>query len=128
DRESLAGAGHVVHAQDGGSMLGRLHGQPDRGRVSQPRLLDAGQPADEALARGADEDRIARSGETAGALDQGEVLLDALAEADARIDGDPVARHPRRLAGPGTLEQEGAHILDDVAISRTLVLILLSAA
>jgi len=42
DRESLAGAGHVVHAQDGGAMLCRLDRQPDRGRIALPRLLDTG--------------------------------------------------------------------------------------
>ena len=66
----------------------------------------AGQPADEALARGADQHRIAGIGQAAGAGDQGDVLLDALAEAEARIEGDAVAGDACRLAGFGALQQE----------------------
>ena len=118
NREGLAGAGDVVNADDGGAAPGRLDRQPDRGGIAPARLGDAGQPADEALARRADQDRIAGIGQAAGAGDQGDVLLDALAEADAGIEGDALAGDRRRLAGLGALQQEAADLLDDVVVGR----------
>src|SRR6516162_6851118 len=94
----------------------RLDGKPDRGGIAIRRLVDAGQLADEALARAADQHGVTRRGEATGSRDQLELMRDALAEADAGIDGDAIALDSARLAQPGTLHQEGAHVLDDVAV------------
>src|SRR6266851_3709683 len=117
-----------MDTDDGGAPARRLDRQPHRGRIAPARLGDAGQPADEALARRADHDWIAGIGQARRIGDQGHILLDALAEAEARIEGDTVAGDPRCLAGFGTLHQEAANLLDDVGVSRNNVLVLRPAA
>ena len=91
DREGLPRAGDVVDAQEGCTAPGRLDRQPDRRRIATTRLLGAGQPAYEALARRTDQHGIAALGQPAGAGDQVDVLLHALAEAQAGIQGDALA-------------------------------------
>src|SRR6185437_3435082 len=128
DCEGLPGAGNVMHPQDGSPQPRRLDREADRRRIALAGLLDPGQAADEALARGADQHRITGRREPARAFDQRQVLLGRLAEADAGIDGDVVVGDAGDLGGLPALEQEVAYILDDVAIGRPVVLVLGLAA
>src|SRR5215212_5500037 len=124
DGEGLAGARDIVHPQDGRPQAGSLDGQPDRRRVAPTGFFDPRQLTNEALARGADQNRIAGGGKPSRAFDQGQVLRHGLAESDPRIDRDPVMGHARCFGGLRTLEQKVADVLDDVAIGRAFVLVL----
>src|SRR5579885_572215 len=118
NREGLASRCNGMNAHDGGSAPNRLNSQPDRGGIALRRLLDAGQLADEALARAADQDGIARFGEASGSGNQLELLRHALAEADAGIERDALLFDAGCLASHSALEQEQAYFLDDIRITR----------
>src|SRR5215831_8969682 len=83
NREGLQGPGDVVDANDGGAPAGRFDRQPDRGGIAVAGFGDSSELADEALARRSHQDRITRLGQPPRARDQGDVLLNALAETDA---------------------------------------------
>src|SRR6476659_2621599 len=85
----LGGLGHVVDAQHAGAGRER----EDRvGDGAADPLVRAGAVdlADEALARGADQDRPAEVAQLAEPAQQLEVVLERLAEADPRVDPDPL--------------------------------------
>src|SRR4051812_16061313 len=83
DGEGLAGAGPVMPPQDGRAEPGSLDGQPDRRRIAPAGLRDPRQLTDKALARGADEHRIARGSQPSRPFDQRQVLRHGLAKTDA---------------------------------------------
>src|SRR5262245_34607920 len=128
NREGLAGASDVVDADDGSATPRGLDRQPDRRGIAAARLGNSGETADEAFARRAHQDRIAGIGQPRRAGDQGHVLFDALAETDAGVDGDQVARNASHLAGRGALEKKAPDVLDNVVIGRAFVLVLRPAA
>ena len=116
----MAGAGDVMNADDGGAATGRLDGQPHRGRIAPARLGDPGQPADEALARRADQHRIAgiapggrrrRSGPGSPRRSCRSRCPDRARYGRGRSPAawQPAARSSRK----------SANLLDDVAIGRT---------
>ena len=98
DAQRLARLGDVVDAHH----LDPLPHAPQHGGDGtwQPRLGRAlpGDMADEALARDAEQDRTAEAVEEREIGEDREVVLHELAEADAGIDRDPVARDAGRLA------------------------------
>src|SRR5262245_32971880 len=92
--ERLARGGDVVDPEDVGAGGERERVGCD-GRAEPLADLAAGDRAEEALARRPDHDRAPELGELAEASQQLEVVLERLAEPNARIDGDP------RLVDPG---------------------------
>ena len=87
DGEELHRRGHVVHADDGGAVPRR----PGHGGEAAGQPLGgsgAGDPADEALAAGADEQRSPQAGERVEAAQQQQVVARALGEADPGVEDD----------------------------------------
>ena len=78
----------------------------------------AGDPAQEALARGADDDRPAELDDLVQAGEQLEVVVDGLAEADAGIEPDSLARDAVRDRMLEALGEKRADVGDDVAVAR----------
>ena len=87
----------------------------DRARQPVGRLRRVADRADEALARGAEEDRAAEPVQEREAADQREVVRDRLAEADPRVDEDAGARDAGRLgrgdAGLEKVEDVEQHVV-----------------
>ena len=74
----------VVHAHSVGAVRDRQHGGGDRTLHASSRVLDLRQGADEPLARGADHHRGIEVAEALDGAKQREVVLEVLAEPDAR--------------------------------------------
>ena len=78
-------------------------------------------PPDEGLARGADEYRPPQHREFAEAIEQLQVVLEALAEADSRVDENPVGVDP---GGRGAADPRGQlrdHLAEQVVVVRGLL-------
>ena len=73
--------------------------------------------ADHPLAREAGEHRLAVRRQCRQARQQRQVVLEGLAEAEARIDGDARARDARGLAGGDAASQEAAHLGHHVPVA-----------
>ena len=84
----------VVNAEYAGPALERHHVGRDRAGQALVLAAAAGELAEEALARGADHDRPADRDDLVEAPQQLEVVLDGLAEADARVEPDALLGHP----------------------------------
>src|SRR5215218_2008483 len=94
--EDRGGYGHrlldlddVVDAENRRAVGGRQHRGGDRATQALAGV-GAVDPADEALARGADDQRPAQLGQLRQAPQQLEIVLGGLAEADARVEPDPL--------------------------------------
>jgi len=75
-----------LHVVDAENRRAALEGRDCCGDAGGEQVVGAGERAQRALARDADQDRPADRGERVESPDQLEVVLDRLAEADARID------------------------------------------
>ncbi len=84
------------------------------------RQPTAGQRSQQPFARRADQDRTTQRGKLMQVPQDLQVMLDRLAEADPRVDGDAMrvipSVRPGRCAGPGNL-----HLPDDVVIPRVVL-------
>ena len=74
-------------------------------------------PGDHPLAAGPEEDRKADLNQPVQMRRQGQVVGQGLAEADAGIEPDPLARHPRGHGRFGPGRQFGADLGDDVVVA-----------
>lgn len=110
----------VVHPEEV-----RPRGTVDKGERERAREAFVGvgvsaqtDAAHETLAREGRHDGVAQRREIGGVTDEREVLVDGLAEAQARVEDDAVGRDAgldRALGGGG---EEGTHIGDDVGVGR----------
>ena len=107
---------HVVGADDRRPALVRGHGRTDRGcDAAGPR---AGQHPERALPREPDQDRPAECGKLRKPSDELDVLLDGLAEADARVKADELLADSG-LDGEGeAFLEEGGDVRDDIVVGR----------
>ena len=96
DRQCIEHGGDVVRAEDARAALERQHVRRDRARQPLGLRAAAGQLAEEALARGPDDDRPADRHELVESPQQLEVVLDGLAEADPGVEPDALLCDPRR--------------------------------
>src|SRR4051812_24180009 len=93
-----------------------------RDRAADPPVdLSTGELADEALARAAEGNGPTKLDQLAEAAMQLEVVLDGLAEADARVDPDPPLLDTLRDRVLDPLGEERPDVIDDVAIDRVLL-------
>jgi hypothetical protein len=100
--------------------------RPPRRAGGRPASRPGGPPlgalgverGDEALAAGAQQDRIAQGDEARQGGQQGQVVGGGLAEADARIQPDLLALDPGGHGGEGPGQQEGLDLGDHVVIAR----------
>src|SRR5919108_204402 len=106
DREGIRRGRDVVDAEDARAALEGEDVGGDRRRDAVVRVLAAGEAAEEGLARGADEHRETDRDDLVQAAQQCEVVLDGLAEADARVEHDP-------LLGDALREGEGGALLEE---------------
>src|SRR3954452_3566496 len=88
DREGIGRRGDVVDAEYGRPALEPEDVRGDGGEDALVRVLAVQEPPEEALARGAEQHREAEGDDLAEAVEELEVVVDRLAEADAGIDGD----------------------------------------
>ena len=88
-------------------------------RPAAGALPQSGEPGQRRLARPADEQRHAEREQRLLAREQLEVVRRRLAEADAGVDDDALARRCPRARGRGdALAQEGGDLGDDVVVDR----------
>src|SRR4051794_35046669 len=85
--------GDVVHPEDRRAALERQDVARDGAGDAVGLAADTGDLAQEALARSADHDRPADGDDLVEAAQQLEVVLDGLAEADARVEPDALLVH-----------------------------------
>ena len=86
------------------------------------RLRVAEQPTEEALARRAEQHRTAERVELTEAVQQLDVVLHRLAEADARVDADALfVRCPAPVAKRQPLLEERHHLRHDIVVSGLLL-------
>src|SRR3954451_7871407 len=93
DLRRLGDGADVVDAEHVGALGESEHRRGDRapGALAGARSVDL---ADEALARGADDDRPAEPPQLAETAQKLEVVREGLAEPDARVDPDPILGDP----------------------------------
>ena len=107
----------VVHAEDRRAALVGLDGGRDaRGQRAGGRLGVAEDPAERALAGDADQHRPAEGDDLAEPPEELEVLLHGLAEAEARVEADPLLRDARVDGEPEPLLEEGGDVAGDVVV------------
>src|SRR6187549_2503779 len=92
DADRLYRFPHVMHAQQLRALLDRLEGEGERSAEALAGRRFVGERTDGTLATGAQHDRAAETVKQGEAVHQLEIMLDVLAEAEARIDDDPLAR------------------------------------
>lgn len=110
DFDYVGHLGYIVDTEDMGAFA---DGQGDRrggaeGAVGGAGL--AGEPADETLAAGADEEAIAKGGESVEVFEEREVVLHGLAEADAGVEDDAVGGQAGGLGLLGAGGEEGGYL------------------
>ncbi len=110
----------VVHPHDAGPVL---HGDQRAGDAGGEALTDRapGHRAEHGLARQPGEHRQPARAEARELAQQRVVVLDALAEAEAGIEHDALARHARSLEGRHALVEEADHLADHVGVPRILL-------
>ena len=111
----LADGLDIVDAKDVGAADEPDDGGPDR--PLQP-VLGRGveNPADEALARDAQKHGAAKRGQVVDGIEQGQVVLDVFAEADARVEDDRLGFDAGSQGGGHALGQESADFGHHVAV------------
>ena len=109
DIQRVARRFHVVHAKEPRATLERRDVRADRPADAFARLRDAGDLADEPLARRADENRISQRDEPRKLGHHRDRRRASLGEPDARIQDDPVWRDAGALRAAG----RGAQFRDD---------------
>ena len=113
---------HVVHAQDRRAALVRGHGRGDaRAERARLRVGIADDAAERALAREADQHGTPEREQHVEAADELEVVLRRLAEADARVEADPLLRNPLRDGEREALLEERRDLRGDVVVARVLL-------
>ena len=118
--DRLRHLGDVVDAQDVGALGGGEDGGGDR--AAEPVVhLGAVDLADEALARGADDQRPAQLAQLAEPAQQLEVVLERLAEADPGIEPDPLLVDPGGDRDLHPLGEEGLDLVDHVVVARVVL-------
>src|SRR4051812_8701048 len=96
--------------------------QSHREACRQPLLrAAAGDPAERGLARPADEQRDVHSGERGKVLEQGEVVVEGLAETEAGVDRDALTGDARLFCFLNSHCQETGDFVDHVIIVRRLL-------
>src|SRR4051812_1204874 len=118
--EGLADLGDIVDAED----VGALGGGEDRGGDRAAEALVGGgavDPADEALARGADHQGAAELTQLAEAAQQLHAVGAGLAEADAGIEPDPLCGDAGRAGNFEPLGEEGPDRGDDIVVAGVLL-------
>src|SRR5690606_8729922 len=88
DRDRPHRLGDIVNADDLGAAGYGGQRRGDRAAEAASGIGSIRQPADEALARGAEQHRAAERVERGQPVQELEIVPDRLAEADARIDDD----------------------------------------
>src|SRR5215218_7522844 len=104
DREGIGGRRDVVHAEDA--------------RAALVRVLAAGEPPEEGLARGPEHDREPELDDLAQAVEQLEVVVNRLAEPDARVEHDALLGDALGDRERGALLEERLDLGDDVVVAR----------
>src|SRR5687767_11641323 len=112
--------GHVVGAHDTRSMENRNGGESHAPRRSVDHFTSR-ESRQHRLAREPDGNRYAEVGQPRERLEQDEVVDDALAESEARIDREPRSIDARPAACADALGEEAAHVGDDVRVARSIL-------
>ena len=116
--ERLDVLAHVVRADDRGAPFVGGDGDAEaRGERAGLRVRVAEDLPQRALAREADDDRAAQRGQLVEPPDELEVVLDGLAEADARIQAHERLVDPGGDRYPQALLEERLDVFDDVVVA-----------
>src|SRR5512143_1462408 len=107
----------VVDPQDVGAALDREHGRGD-GALEPFRRRQAEDPAQEGLAREAEQQGTAEATERLRAAQDLEVVVEGLAEADAGVDDDPLRRNAGGARSADPLVEEGRDLAHEVIVMR----------
>src|SRR5262249_3195160 len=119
-RDHLQGVdrrGHIVRADDSGA-LERRENRERHAAIHAFPGWPACQCADRRLARQPDQQRRAIHGELGEVPQQCQIVLQVLAEAESRIDGETGSLDPRAAAGGNAGGEKRAHLAHHVGVVR----------
>src|SRR5882672_8789564 len=113
---------HRLNIVDTHDVCSVSDGPRDGGGGAEEPLIGlrlAADRADESLAAGADNKRSSQLLELPHFADEGEIVVDVLAKADARIEKDLIRVDPSRFCSRDSLDEERFHFLHHVFVMRT---------